>query len=99
MVRMLAPEGVTQVSVEQQNFQVDKEGFVTVPEPFIPKLRDIGFKTGPFVAEVSAETADAIKAAAAAADAAKVSAETADAAAKADAAKPQARPVAGNKTT
>jgi hypothetical protein len=61
MVRMLAPDGITQVSVEQQNFKVAKDGFVTVPEPFIARLKDIGFKLGPFVATVSEATAQAIK--------------------------------------
>lgn len=76
--RMQAPKGISQVTVEQQNFKVNKDGFVTVPDPFVGKLKDIGFKVGPFVVEVSAETAAAIKATAAAAanDATKANPDT-----------------------
>lgn len=65
MVKMYAPKGITQVTVEQQNFKVDKDNSVTVPDNFVPKLRDIGFKVGPLTATVSTSTAAALKGAAA----------------------------------
>ena len=61
MAKLLAPQGVDQVTVETQNFQVDSDHKVEVPDIFIPKLLDIGFKQGPFKIEVSEETAEAIK--------------------------------------
>jgi hypothetical protein len=44
MATMLAPKGTTQVSVEQQVFAVDAAGMVKVPDNFVAKLKDIGFK-------------------------------------------------------
>lgn len=43
MARMLAPQGVTQVTVQQQNYKVDRDGGVTVPDHFVKQLQDIGF--------------------------------------------------------
>lgn len=65
MVKMQAPKDVTQISVEQQVFNVDDNGSVQVPDPFVETLRDIGFRIIPGRITVSQEAADAIAAAAA----------------------------------
>lgn len=44
IVKLQAPEGTTQVSVEQQIFNVASDGTVSVPFPFVPKLRELGFR-------------------------------------------------------
>jgi hypothetical protein len=60
MVKMLAPKDVDQVSVEQQNFKKNKDGIVTVPDNFVPRLEAIGFRiTGAIT--VSEEMGQAIK--------------------------------------
>lgn len=64
MVNMQAPKDVTQISVEQQVFNVDANGRVQVPEPFVDTLRDVGFRILPARIVVSAEAAEAIEAAA-----------------------------------
>lgn len=64
MVNMQAPKGTTQVSVEQQVFDVLENGTVQVPEPFVDALKDIGFRFVPARIVVSAEAAEAIAAAA-----------------------------------
>lgn len=61
MVKMYAPKGVDQVSVEGQNFKVDRDGYVTVPDHFQTALKHAGFKLGPTVIEVTDATAAAIK--------------------------------------
>lgn len=74
-VRVMVPkeQGVSQVSVENQQFKVDSEGTVTVPAHFAQKLVDtgMGFRIGGVTAEVSSETAAAIKLTAAQFDAAR----------------------------
>lgn len=65
MITMQAPKGVTQVSVEQQEFTVSENGTIHVPEPFVETLRDIGFRVIPARIVVSPEAAAAIAAAAA----------------------------------
>lgn len=64
MVKMQAPKDVTQISVEQQVFNVDDNGSIQVPDPFVDTLRDIGFRIIPGRITVSQEAADAIAAAA-----------------------------------
>jgi hypothetical protein len=66
MATMRAPEGVTQISVEQQVFQVKEDGTVGVPDNFVAKLKDIGFQEIASRIAVTAEAAAAIAAAAAA---------------------------------
>lgn len=65
MVNMQAPKGTTQVSIEQQVFNVLDNGTVQVPEPFVDTLKDIGFRIVPGRIVVTAEAAAAISAAAA----------------------------------
>jgi hypothetical protein len=65
MATMRAPEGVTQISVEQQNFTVKEDGTVSVPDNFADKLKDIGFTHAPTRIAVTAEAAAAIAEAAA----------------------------------
>jgi hypothetical protein len=65
MATMRAPQGVTQVSVEQQNFQVKPDGTVAVPDNFVAKLKEIGFQEVAQRIAVSPEAAAAIAAAAA----------------------------------
>lgn len=78
MVKMKAPAGVTQVSVEQQIFKTDKSGNVTIPEVFIDRLTDIGFKPSWESITVTQSTADALKAAVAEVDAANQDLQTAE---------------------
>jgi|GEM_PF-2167896 hypothetical protein len=65
MATMRAPEGVTQISVEQQNFQVKDDGTVVVPDNFADRLKEIGFTHAPTRIAVSPEAAAAIAEAAA----------------------------------
>jgi len=46
-VKLQAPKGTTQVSVEQQIFNVDADGTVTVPFPFVERLKGHGFVPAP----------------------------------------------------
>lgn len=62
MVELTGPADVTQISVEQENFTVNKNGNFSVPEIFVAKLVDIGFKRVPARIRVSQEAADAIAA-------------------------------------
>lgn len=65
MATMRAPQGVTQVSVEQQNFMTKPDGTVAVPDNFVAKLKEIGFQEVAQRIAVSPEAAAAIAAAAA----------------------------------
>jgi hypothetical protein len=65
MATMRAPQGVTQVSVEQQNFQVKPDGTVAVPDNFVAKLKEIGFQEVAQRIAVSPEAQAQIAAAAA----------------------------------
>jgi len=60
MVELTGPADVTQISVEQENFTVNENGNFAVPEVFVSKLVDIGFKRVPARIRVSREAADAI---------------------------------------
>ena len=65
MATMKAPEGVTQVSVETQVFEVNEGRMVKVPDLFVAKLKEIGFKEVAERISVSKEAAADIAAAAA----------------------------------
>ena len=46
-IRLIAPKDTTQVSVEQQTFDVDNTGMVTVPHNLAHRLTELGFKHAP----------------------------------------------------